>query len=118
MLGEGCPLPCHSLAVHFLPISNKSIPTYAFSRHLKRLQSTLERNERISSFENPSPKVSAFWERIFVFPIHKYRQAVLELRSVCVSGTAQNQDGIVHLKAERVEALTISAAQMSSHNFH
>ena len=30
----------------------------------------------------------------------------------------QNQDGIVHLKAERIEALTVSAAQMASHDFH
>jgi error-prone DNA polymerase len=48
----------------------------------------------------------------------KYRQVVLEPRFIRVSGTVQNQDGIVHLRAEHVEALTVSAAQMSSHDFH
>jgi error-prone DNA polymerase len=48
----------------------------------------------------------------------KYRQAVLEPRFIRVSGTVQNQDGIVHLRAEQVEALAVSAAQMSSHDFH
>lgn len=28
------------------------------------------------------------------------------------------QDGIVHLMAEHVEALLVSAAQMASHDFH
>jgi error-prone DNA polymerase len=48
----------------------------------------------------------------------KYRQAVLEPRFVCVSGTVQNQDDIVHLRAEHVEPLMVSAAQMTSHDFH
>ena len=48
----------------------------------------------------------------------KYRQAILEPKFVCVSGTVQNQDGIVHLRAKQVEALTISAAQVASHDFH
>ena len=30
----------------------------------------------------------------------------------------KNQDGVVHLKAEHVESLTVSAAQMTSHDFH
>jgi error-prone DNA polymerase len=48
----------------------------------------------------------------------KYRQAVLEPKFIRVSGIVQNQDGIVHLKAEHVEALIVSAAQMASHDFH
>jgi error-prone DNA polymerase len=48
----------------------------------------------------------------------EYRQAVLEPKFIRVSGTVQNQDGIVHLKAEHVEALLVSAAQMASHDFH
>lgn len=48
----------------------------------------------------------------------KYRQAVLEPRFVCVTGTVQNQDDIVHLRAEHVEPLIVSAAQMASHDFH
>ena len=48
----------------------------------------------------------------------EYRQAVLEPKFIRVSGTVQNQDGIVHLKAEHVEALPVSAAQITSHDFH
>jgi error-prone DNA polymerase len=48
----------------------------------------------------------------------KYRQAVLEAKFVRVSGTVQNQDGIVHLRAEEIAPLTISAAQVASHDFH
>jgi error-prone DNA polymerase len=47
-----------------------------------------------------------------------YRQAVLEPKFIRVSGIVQNQDGIVHLKAEHVEALSVSAAPMASHDFH
>jgi error-prone DNA polymerase len=48
----------------------------------------------------------------------KYRQAVLEPKFVRVSGIVQNQDGIVHLRAEQIAALAISAAEVSSHDFH
>jgi error-prone DNA polymerase len=48
----------------------------------------------------------------------KYRQVVLEPRFIRVSGLVQNQDGIVHLKAEHIEALKISAVQVASHDFH
>jgi error-prone DNA polymerase len=48
----------------------------------------------------------------------KYRQAVMEPRFLRVSGTVQNQDGIVHLRAEHIEALMISSAQIASHDFH
>jgi hypothetical protein len=40
----------------------------------------------------------------------RYRQQVLEPRFIRLSGTVQNQDGIVHLRAERVEPLAVSAA--------
>lgn len=48
----------------------------------------------------------------------KYRQVVLEPRFIRVTGMVQNQDGIVHLKAEYVETLKVSAAQVASHDFH
>ncbi|HEY5030047.1 MAG TPA: OB-fold nucleic acid binding domain-containing protein [Candidatus Angelobacter sp.] len=48
----------------------------------------------------------------------KYRRAVLEPRFIRVSGTVQNQDGIVHLRAEYIESLQVSAAEMVSHDFH
>jgi len=48
----------------------------------------------------------------------RYRQQVLEPKFIRVHGTVQNQDGIVHLRAERVESLMVSAAQVASHDFH
>jgi error-prone DNA polymerase len=60
------------------------------------------------------------YANVIVMPhvYEQYRQAVLGLKFIRVSGTVQNQDGIVHLKAEHVEALTISAAQVTSRDFH
>jgi error-prone DNA polymerase len=47
----------------------------------------------------------------------KYRQAVLGPTFVRVSGTVQNQDGIVHLKAEHLEPLLPSSIEIASHDF-
>ena len=60
------------------------------------------------------------YANVIVMPhiYEKYRQAVLEPRFVRVSGKIQNQDGIVHLKAEDVEPLMVSGIQMASHDFH
>ncbi len=60
------------------------------------------------------------YANVIVMPqvYEEYRQAVLEPKFIRVSGTVQNQDGIVHLKASHVEALSVSAAQMTSHDFH
>jgi error-prone DNA polymerase len=60
------------------------------------------------------------YANVIVMPhvYEKYRHAVLEPKFIRVSGTVQNQDGIVHLKAEHVEALNVSAAPMKSHDFH
>jgi error-prone DNA polymerase len=60
------------------------------------------------------------YANVIVMPqvYEEYRQAVLEPKFIRVSGTVQNQDGIVHLKASHVEALGVSAAQMTSHDFH
>jgi error-prone DNA polymerase len=44
--------------------------------------------------------------------------AVLHERFVRVEGRVQNQDGIVHLKADRVSPLSVSAAETQSHDFH
>lgn len=48
----------------------------------------------------------------------KNRVAILYERFVRISGLVQNQDGIVHLKAETISALAISAAEIASHDFH
>jgi error-prone DNA polymerase len=46
------------------------------------------------------------------------RVAVSYERFVQVSGVVQNQDGIVHLKAQAIQPLAISAADIASHDFH
>jgi error-prone DNA polymerase len=46
------------------------------------------------------------------------RVSVLYERFVQISGVVQNQDGIVHLKAHAIRPLAISAAEISSHDFH
>jgi error-prone DNA polymerase len=60
------------------------------------------------------------YSNVIVMPhvYEQYRQAVLQPRFIRVYGTVQNQDGIVHLKAEHVEPLKVSAAQVASHDFH
>jgi error-prone DNA polymerase len=60
------------------------------------------------------------YSNVIVMPqvYEKYRQAVLQPRFIRVSGMVQNQDGIVHLKAEHVEALEVSAVSVASHDFH
>jgi error-prone DNA polymerase len=46
------------------------------------------------------------------------RATVLYERFVQVSGTVQNQDGIVHLKAQAIQPLQVSGAEVRSHDFH
>jgi error-prone DNA polymerase len=43
---------------------------------------------------------------------------VLHERFVKVLGTVQNQDGIVHLKAQKILPLHVTAAETQSHDFH
>jgi error-prone DNA polymerase len=43
---------------------------------------------------------------------------VLHERFIRVEGRVQNQDGVVHLRAEKISPLTVSAAGVSSHDFH
>jgi error-prone DNA polymerase len=46
------------------------------------------------------------------------RAAVLYERFVFVSGVVQNQDNIVHLKAQKIGALALGAMEVHSHDFH
>jgi error-prone DNA polymerase len=46
------------------------------------------------------------------------RVNILYERFVQVSGTVQNQDGIVHLKAQAIAPLQVSGAEVRSHDFH
>ncbi|MCU1302699.1 MAG: polymerase alpha subunit [Candidatus Sulfotelmatobacter sp.] len=43
---------------------------------------------------------------------------VLHERFVRVQGRVQSQDGVVHLRAQKIIPLTVSAAGVSSHDFH
>jgi error-prone DNA polymerase len=43
---------------------------------------------------------------------------VLHERFIQVKGRVQNQDGVVHLRAERISPLSVSAAATQSHDFH
>ncbi|MGA8271336.1 MAG: error-prone DNA polymerase [Candidatus Sulfotelmatobacter sp.] len=43
---------------------------------------------------------------------------VLHERFIQVKGRVQNQDGVVHLRAESISPLAVSAAVTQSHNFH
>jgi error-prone DNA polymerase len=43
---------------------------------------------------------------------------VLHERFVKVKGTVQNQDGIVHLKAQKILPLHVTSAETWSHDFH
>jgi error-prone DNA polymerase len=43
---------------------------------------------------------------------------VLHDRFIRVHGRVQNQDGVVHVKAERIVPLAISTAGPESHDFH
>ena len=58
--------------------------------------------------------------RVIISPdfCDKNRMTVLNERFVLVSGLVQNQDNVVHLKAQSIQRLAISAAQTPSHDFH
>jgi error-prone DNA polymerase len=43
---------------------------------------------------------------------------VLHERFISVRGRVQNQDGVVHLRAEQIMPLSVSAAEVASHDFH
>ena len=46
------------------------------------------------------------------------RVVVTRSRFLCVAGVLQQQDGVVHVKAQRIERLEITSAQVRSHDFH
>jgi error-prone DNA polymerase len=46
------------------------------------------------------------------------RIAVTRNRFLFIEGPLQNQDGVIHVKANRIEPLHISSAQVRSHDFH
>jgi error-prone DNA polymerase len=58
--------------------------------------------------------------RVIISPdfYDKNRMTVLNERFVLVSGTVQNQNSIVHLKARSISSLPVSRAAAPSHDFH
>jgi error-prone DNA polymerase len=46
------------------------------------------------------------------------RIAVTRSRFLLVAGPLQSQDGVIHVKASRIEPLVITSAQVRSHDFH
>ena len=46
------------------------------------------------------------------------RLAVVRSKFLLVEGALQNQDGVVHIKASRLEMLGDRAMEMRSHDFH
>jgi error-prone DNA polymerase len=46
------------------------------------------------------------------------RVVVTRCRFVCVEGPLQHQDGVIHIKAQRITPLDISDIEIRSHNFH
>ena len=46
------------------------------------------------------------------------RVVVTRSRFVCVEGPLQHQDGVIHIKAQRISPLDISDIDIRSHNFH
>jgi error-prone DNA polymerase len=48
----------------------------------------------------------------------KNRVVVSRSRFVCVEGPLQHQDGVIHIKAQRIVPLDITDIEIRSHNFH
>ena len=46
------------------------------------------------------------------------RMVVTSSRFLRIEGTLQNQDGVIHVKAQRIVPLDITSAVMTSHDFH
>jgi error-prone DNA polymerase len=46
------------------------------------------------------------------------RMIVTRSRFLLIEGTLQNRDGVVHVKAQRIEPLDMHGLQISSHDFH
>ena len=48
----------------------------------------------------------------------RHRVLVTRVKFLCVTGTLQNQDGVIHVRAEELEQLSASNLEMRSHDFH
>ena len=50
--------------------------------------------------------------------LQKYWMTACKENFVKVKGKVQNRDGVVHLRAEEIHPLSVSAAEIASHDFH
>jgi len=50
--------------------------------------------------------------------LHKNRMLLISENFLMVEGILQNQDNVIHIRAERVTPLAITRAEISSHDFH
>ena len=50
--------------------------------------------------------------------LQKYWMTACKENFVKVKGKVQNRDGVVHLRAEEIHPLSVSKAEIKSHDFH
>ena len=50
--------------------------------------------------------------------LHKNRMVLISERFLMIEGVLQNQDNVIHVRAERVAPLFVTEAETSSHDFH
>jgi error-prone DNA polymerase len=50
--------------------------------------------------------------------LQKHRVLLISERFLMVEGILQNQDNVIHIKAEKVSPLNITRAETASHDFH
>jgi error-prone DNA polymerase len=50
--------------------------------------------------------------------LRRHRALLISGRFLMVEGILQNQDNVIHIRAEKVPPLTITQAETASHDFH
>jgi error-prone DNA polymerase len=50
--------------------------------------------------------------------LHKNRVLLISERFLMIEGILQNQDNVIHLRAEKISPLRVTRAETSSHDFH
>ena len=50
--------------------------------------------------------------------LQKHRILLISERFLMIEGILQNQDNVIHVRAERVVPLAVTCAETSSHDFH
>jgi error-prone DNA polymerase len=50
--------------------------------------------------------------------LHKNRVTLISERFLIIEGILQNQDNVIHIKAEKILPLSVTQAETVSHDFH